>query len=188
MRKNTLTIKEMATEVDKVILEMGLSSDILGLKTNQDKVLYFRNYLDIQNCLNGIVELPNHYYIRLANLLCNTKERVNLFHEKFYDADENVTEQFRKFRRYLLDNRSEQDKQNFLKLIQEQIVNEDWDNLYYNLKQMFLEPFDEWIFDSIKEMIKNGIDSIDINEWFQRRKNIKSIICFRIEDIKVLNN
>lgn len=127
-------------------------------------------------------EIPN-YYLKLSAILCDTKEKAEEFINHFYTPDD-VSGSLRKYRRFILDYRSEEANQFFSKLLQYQIFNKDWKNLYITIKELFLEPFDEWIMDKIVEKIQCGLIAEDIYNWYLKNKNIKSIITFDIEYIK----
>jgi hypothetical protein len=178
MMENKLTVNKMVKEVDNFINELGFVGEYLEVKTNQDKVLFYYNYIDKNNLFKGILEFPSHYYIRLANLLCNTTERMKEFQEKIYDADGNFAEQFRKYRRYLLDSRGK-DVESLYEVLKIVIDNRCWSNLHSVLMELFLEPFDEWICDRIVDMIHNGLNASDIYNWYKSGKNIKAIITFK---------
>lgn len=178
MKNTILTTKQMLKEVNKFVKDLGLSDEILGLKTKEDKELYYYNYISPENNFRGLWELPNYYFIKLANLLCNSEERFKEFSERFYNINKKLSDQLRKYRRYLLDNRNEQDNQEFLRLIQEQIHNKDYEKLYDVLRELFLEPFDSWIMDRIIEKIEEDLDAEYIYDWYLKSKNIKSIITF----------
>lgn len=187
MRKNTeLSIQDMVTEVTNEIKELGLSEEILGFKTNQDKVLYYLNYIHTPNVFRGILELPNYYFIKLANLLCNTTERINIFKDKFYDADGNIAQQFRQYRRYILDNRENVDE--YLGVMDKMIKGECWSALHMTLEELWLEPIEQYIFDRIQNMIHNGcLDANDIYYWYQSGRNGKSIATQSTQYIKSLH-
>jgi hypothetical protein len=188
MKRNAnLVYKEMMLEVNKFINEMGLDCEILGLKTNQDKMLYYWNYIDQKNVFKGILELPNIYFIKLANLLCNTTERMIEFQEKFYNPDGNVANQLREYRRYLLDIRDD-NAMSLYKVLKIVIDNRCWSNLDTVLMELYLEPIDKWICDEIIDLIHNeNLTAEDIYLWYKRGKNVKSLISFDIDYIKLSN-
>jgi hypothetical protein len=179
-----LTSQEMVKRTNQYIEEIGLDDEILGLETTQDKVLYYQNYIDPTNIFKGVLVLPNYYYIKLANLLCNTTERLKLFYDKFYDAEGNLTEQFREFRRYLLDNR--ENTEEYLGVMQKMIKCQLYDELYVVLKELWLEPFDKWIFDKMVDMIHKGLTAQHIYSWFTLGKNIKSLITYPMNTIRLM--
>jgi hypothetical protein len=175
--KRNLTTKEMVVEVDIFIKQLGLNKEILGLKNIQDDLLYYHNYINSENIFRGIIEIPNYYFVKLANLLCNTTERLNVFYEKFYSPDGNIAQQFRKYRRYLLDTRENTDE--FLGVMDKMIKYQLFDQLYGVLKELYLEPFEKHIFDRIVDLIHSQhLTANDIYEWFRRGKNIKAIVTF----------
>lgn len=182
-----LSTKEIVSQVEECIKGYDLPCEVFGLETKEDKVLYYQNYLDENNIFRGIIELPSHYYIQLANLLCNTEERHDIFREKFYDAKQkcdNFAGQFMTFRQYLLDNRTEQEMQKLYELIREQVHNKDWDSLYDSLKELSLDYFSEYIFEGIKNMLLNGLTAEDIINWYIYDGNIKGIGTFKVEFVK----
>jgi hypothetical protein len=187
MKEDTsLSSQEMVKRTNQYLEEVGLDDEILGMETSQDKVLYYYNYIDKNNIFKGILVLPSYYYIKLSNLLCNTTERLNLFYDKFYDADGNVAEQFRLYRRYLLDNREKTEE--YLGIMDKMIKGECWSALFMTLQELFLEPFEKWIFDRLVDMIHNGLTAEDIYKLFLQRRNVKSIITYSIPYIKQLTN
>jgi hypothetical protein len=185
MRINTnLTQEQMIKEVNDYLMQIGLDETILGLKTNQDKVLYYHNYLNSSNTYGGVLEFSNLYYIKLANLLCNTTERIKLFQEKFYDADGNVAQQFRQFRRYLLDSRTNTEE--YLNVIDKMIKGQCFEQLHMTLEELFLEPIPQNIFDRIIEMIHSGLCADDIYFFYTTKRNVKSLVTYDISYIKSL--
>ena len=183
-QKTELKNGEMIIAVNKFVKDLGLTDEILGLKTKNDKELYYYNYISPENNFRGLWELPNLYFIKLANLLCNTEERFKEFSERFYNVNKKLSDQLRKYRRYLIDSRDEQDNQEFLRLIQEQIHSKDWEQLYDILRELFLEPFDEWIMERIVKKNEEGLASGDLFNWYIKGNNIKSIINFKLDFIK----
>lgn len=122
--------------------------------------------------------LPNYYYAKLAILLCSEEKGFKEFINSFYDIND-VTGSLRNYRRFILDYRNEEYKQEYFKLIQDQIYSKNWNNLYITLKQLFLEPFDQWIMDRIVKKIELGLDAENLYNWYILNKNIKSIITFQ---------
>lgn len=179
MKEDTgLSNQEMVKEVDNYIEKLGLSDEILGLKTIQDKVLYYYNYIYPKNIFKGVVKLHSCYFIKLANLLCNTAERLREFQNKFYNPDGNIAEQFRQYRRYLLDTRENTDE--FLGVMQKMIKGECFAELYGVIEELFFEPFEKWIYNEIVEMIHNDcLSAEDMYQWYKSGKNIKAIITFK---------
>jgi len=184
MKENTkLSAQEMVAEVNRFIFELGLNDEILGLKNN--KVLYYYNYIYPQNVFKGILELHSYYFIKLANLLCNTTERLKVFYEKFYDADGNIAQQFRKYRRYILDSRGSTDE--YLGVMDKMIKYECHSALHMTLQELFLEPIEQHIFDRILGLIHIGLDASDIYGFYLQKRNLKSLVCYNISYIKQLS-
>lgn len=183
MRINTnLTQKEMVRMVDNFLVELGVPSEMLGLKSNSNKVLYYYNHLNPDNLFRGILEIPNEYYIKLANLLCNTTERMRLFREKFYNPDGNLTQQLRLYRRYLLDSRGK-DNEAVFQSLQIVINNECFEALHTILEELFLEPISEDIFNRIVDLIHKGLNADDLYQWMKEDRNIKSLVTFNLSYI-----
>lgn len=179
-------VGQIVKEVDKYVEEMGLT-DLVQFKTTKEKELYYWNYIDDsgKNIFKGVIELPSVYYIKLANLLCNSLERLQQFREDFYDADGNVSDQLRQFRRHLLDTRK--DLQRYLEKIKYYIDNERWQNLHMELENFFLEPVEHWIIEKIVEMITNdGLTVEDIYQWQLQNYNLKAITTFDTNYVKEL--
>jgi hypothetical protein len=183
MRFNTnLTQKQMVKMVDNFLVEIGVPNELLGLKTNADKVLYYWNHLNPDNLFRGILELPNEYYIQLANLLCNTTERMKLFREKFYYSDGDISKQLRQFRRHLLDSRGK-DNEAVFQSLQIVINNECWEALHTILQELFLEPISDDIFNRIVDLIHKGLNANDLYVWMKEDRNIKSLVTFNLSYI-----
>lgn len=190
MHKQQLNKKEslLIQEVNNFITEMELNDEILGLKTKADKILYYHNYIDKENIFAGKVIFSSLYYIQLANYLCNTPGRLELFKEKIYDPmEENMGKQFRSFRRYLLDTRELNIN---AQLLQEAIDTKDMNILHECLQELWLNPFHISWMDAFKEKINEGLNGQDIINWYNRGSsgNALSILTFYVKYLKSFNN
>jgi hypothetical protein len=182
MRKlYTGTKKELLNNVENFIKELDLTPEILGLKTENDRIIYYYNYINENNIFKSLIEFPSVYFIRLANFLCKDEERLKEYLNKFHDREDSRNS-IMEYRRYLL--KSRDNAYEFLKKLTQQIKTKQWNDLYETLQELFLEPFDDALMPNITEMVENGLTAEDIYNWYKIEKNIISITTFFTEYIR----
>jgi len=161
MRKN-----EIVNKVNEFVTELGLNFEILGLKTTDDKILYYHNFIDSRtNKFCGIVDFPSVYWIKLANFLCDSEEKFEDYLSNFHDCD-NVQIGVSRFKKHLMKSRSLTISGETL---QEQINNNKWEKFWEDLQQLFLDPTDDCYLSSFKERIAEGLTGEDIFNWYKKK-------------------
>lgn len=193
MRKtnSTNTNNQMVQEADNFIAELGLSDEILGLRTKQDKILYYHNYIDPKNMFRGVLEFHNPYFIRLSNFLCNDEKRLiefGNFYKENIDKDVldvgNNARCMWSYRCHVISNRTSQEEQLVKSTIINSIDNKDWTGLHDALQELFLNVIDIGVLNRIIGMIENGLTAEDLYKWYKLRKNLASITTFDIDYVK----
>jgi hypothetical protein len=181
---NNLTKKDILSKVDDFIKELNYTPEILGLRTENEKILYYFNYLDYNNMFReSDIKFPNRFFIKLANFLCKSEERLQEYLNKFHD-NEDTAHGINKFRKHLRSNRGDIEAHKFLKEISQQIKAKQWSDLHSTLQELFLEPFHWFIMESIVEMIENGLATEDLYNWYAKGRNITSIVTFSVDYVK----
>lgn len=158
--------KEIINKVNEFVTELGLNFEILGLKTTEDKILYYHNYVDTENnkfC--GIVDFPSVYWIKLANFLCNSEEKFMEYLNNFHDRD-NVQMGVNRFKEYLIKSRNLEINGDTL---QKQIDSGAWEEFWKALQELYLDPTDNCWMSSFQERIAEGLNGKDIYEWYKRK-------------------
>ncbi len=144
---------------------------------------FTRNLIE-QNFINEIDDC----FKKLGDLILDTNEKIIQFITGFYDVD-NFIDSLLSFKKYIIESRKEEDIDSYVKKIKELINGKKYnknledDELYKALQELFLEPININIYNSIIDLIEKGLNTEDIYNWYKLEKNLKSIVTFDVSYI-----
>lgn len=179
-------IKDAERHVTSIVEKFNIPESVFGLKSVEDKILYYYNYLDKDNKFCEIVEFPKIEQIKLANLLCKTVEDVDDYLTNYHCVDN----EYFGLLRYKKDKlKSRNDISEYETKINKHIERASWTLLHRELQELFLEVFDYSYMQDIiglihKGLIHKGLTTEDIVNWYNKGKKILALITFDIDYIK----
>lgn len=179
-------VKQCVALAVKDMLDKGIPEKKVKRMSIDEKYLYYKNYLDINNRLPEVVKWLGH--IDNFDFLCNTKERYDNFMNNFYKErfDKSITyrllDSLMEFKKYQI----EIEKRNAyitIDMIQNLINNNEWDELHEVLNDLSMAGISWYVFARTLKMIENGLTGEEIYNWV---KDVGScnMICFDIEYVK----
>jgi hypothetical protein len=152
---------------------------------NEVELNYYNN-LDEHNRFKGIVEFPNVYCVKFANVLCQNEEMIKEYLTEYYNPEfeqYEVINSLQQFKKDIRDKRT--DVSEYKDKIKTCIETENWQWLWMLLEDLFLEPLYKWQLESIVKLIhSNGVDDEIIMGLYNKNKKILSILTFDIKYIK----
>ncbi len=176
---------KLVQKVNKFIEDSGIPPGLLKLKTEQDYLLYFKNYMDEANRFKGRITIDSIYYIDLINYLVDTDEKEAEF-LKLNRKEGNINLSISRYRMYLRRNRELNINE---KLLQECMDTKDWIMFSEKMEELWLEPMHISWLDSFKKAIILGLTGQDILNYYKKYSNNRmiSIVTFNLDYLRKLS-
>jgi len=176
---------KLVQEVDKFVEDNGIPPGLLKFKTEQDYLLYFKNYMDEANRFKGKITIDSIYYIDLINYLVDTDEKEAEF-LKLNRKEGNINLSISRYRMYLRKNRIIDINE---KLLQECIDTKDWIMFSEKMQELWLEPMHISSLDSFKNAIMQGLTGQDIMSYYKKypNKRMTSILTLNLDYLRKLS-
>jgi len=176
---------KLVQKVNKFIEDSGIPPGLLKLKTEQDYLLYFKNYMDEANRFKGKITINSIYYIDLINYLVDTDEKEAEF-LKLNRKEGNINLSISRYRMYLRKNRELNINE---KLLQECMATKDWIMFSEKMEELWLEPMHISWLDSFKKTIMQGLTGQDIMNYYKKypNKRMISILTFNLDYLRKLS-
>lgn len=167
---------KLAQKVNKFTEDNGIPPGLLKLETEQDYLLYFKNYMDEANRFKGKITIDSIYNIDLINYLIDTDEKEAEF-LKLNCKEGNTDLAISQYRKYL---RRNKDLNINEKLLQECIDTKDWIMFSEKMQELWLEPMHISSLDSFKNAIMQGLTGQDIMNYYKKYPNKRMISIFTL--------
>lgn len=178
-RRMVKLTKEINSEVNQFIESMGLNEKELKLRNNDDRLLYYHNYINLKcNKFCQKIEFPNLYHLILANMLCHSDENYEEFMNTYYDED-NIVSSIDAYKKYIKSTR--QNERDIIKKLNLAIVNKEWASLWLMIQELFIEPVDEYHMNKIISMVESGINAQDIYAWYKSGNRFIAMLSMNVE-------
>jgi len=176
---------KLAQKVNKFIEDNGIPPGLLKLKTEQDYLLYFKNYMDEANRFKGKITIDSIYYIDLINYLVDTDEKEAEF-LKLNRKEGNINLSISRYRMYLRKNRELNINE---KLLQECMDTKDWIMFSEKMEELWLEPMHISWLDIFEKAIILGLTGQDIMNYYKKYPNNRmiSIVTFNLDYLRKLS-
>lgn len=176
---------KLAQRVNKFIEDNGIPPGLLKLNTEEDYLLYFKNYMDEANRFKGRITINSIYYIDLINYLVNTDEKEAEFLKQNCRRG-NIKLSISRYRKHLRKNRSLNINE---KLLQECIDTKDWIMFSDKMQELWLEPMHICWLDCFKKAIMQGLTGQDIMSYYKKCPNkcMISILNFNLDYLRKLS-
>jgi hypothetical protein len=155
---------------------------------NEVELNYYNN-LDEHNRFKGIVEFPNVYCVKFANVLCQNEEMIKEYLTEYYNPEFEQYEVINSLQYLKRNIKSKRiiDINEYKNKIKGCIKIANWSLLWVLLQDLFLEPLAKEQLESIVELIhSNDVDEDDIMKWYEKGKKILAMTTFRVEYIKCI--
>lgn len=162
MRKQNL---QTTNKIQEHLASLNLTPKEAELKTDNDYLLHYSNYLDPQNKFAGILLLASQWYINLINFLCDTDEKKQEFLNNFYNENENTAFCISRFRKHLKQTRQ---IKTTAEMIQHLIDTANWRKFWDCMQELFLEPCGTEYLEEFKKHISKGLNGIDIMKCYNK--------------------